>query len=132
MLGVPKILVNLICIVESLKLTSTRTIQYIFRVLNNILKRAAKWKLIKDNPMYGVERPKVVMKEADFYDEDEAKEIIIALYNEPRKWMLFVLGAMIGGFRRGELVGLEWKSVNLDEGTLDVENSIAGSSNTSL
>ncbi|MBA9087064.1 integrase [Fontibacillus solani] len=74
-------------------------------MLNNILKRAAKWELIKDNPIDGAERPKVVMKEADFNDEDEAKEIIIALYNEPRKWMLFVLGVMIGGFRRGELLG---------------------------
>lgn len=42
-----------------------------------------------------------------FYDEEEAQQVVDALYEENRKWRLFILGSMIGGFRRGELNGLE-------------------------
>ncbi|MCL6605514.1 MAG: site-specific integrase [Paenibacillus sp.] len=104
---------------------SAGTIQYIYRVLKNILQRATEWQLIKVNPLIGVKRPKVQQTESLYYDENETKEVITALYDEPRKWRLFILGALIGGFRRGELVGLEWKDVNLNEGTMDVVNSIS-------
>ncbi|MGF7049113.1 integrase [Paenibacillus sp. DS2015] len=104
---------------------SSGTIQYIYRILKNILQRATEWQFIKANPIIGVKRPKVVQTESAYYDEDEAKVIIAALYDEPRKWRLFILGAMIGGFRRGELVGLEWKDIDLINGTIDVVNSIS-------
>jgi len=75
------------------------TIQYIYRVLNNILQRETDWQLIKFNGIVGVKQPKIDHLECDFYDENDAKEIIVTLYDEPRKWRLLILGAKIGGFR---------------------------------
>ena len=73
------------------------TIQYIYRrILKNILQRATDWQLIKVNPIVGVKQPKVEHFECYFYDEDEAKDVIVVLYDEPRKWRLLILGAMIG------------------------------------
>ncbi|AXF39444.1 integrase [Paenibacillus phage Wanderer] len=104
---------------------SASTIQYIHRVFKNILCRAVEWQLIKNNPIVGVKKPKAEQTEFDFYDEEEAREVISALNKEPRKWKLFMLGSMIGGFRRGELLALEWADVDFDNLTLSITKSIS-------
>ncbi|NBI29459.1 tyrosine-type recombinase/integrase [Chengkuizengella marina] len=112
------------------------TIQYIYRILKNIFSRATEWKLIPINPMKDIKSPILSKKEAvkkklssketlHYYDENEAQEVISALYKESSKWRLLVLGSMIGGFRRGELVGLEWSNVDFDENVLRIKNNIA-------
>ncbi|WP_020620184.1 tyrosine-type recombinase/integrase [Paenibacillus daejeonensis] len=106
------------------------TIQYIYRVLKNILSRADEWDLIKENPMSKVKKPKVKQTEFEFYDEDEARDVIGALYQEVRKWRLFILGAMIGGNRRGELIALEWPEVDFEKGAVAVEKSISLTENS--
>ncbi|WP_137671282.1 site-specific integrase [Paenibacillus naphthalenovorans] len=63
-------------------------------------------------------------KKPQYYDEDEAQFIVEALYKESRKWRLLILGSMFGGFRRGELLGLEWPHVKFKEGALEIENNI--------
>ncbi|MDR5584858.1 site-specific integrase [Paenibacillus larvae] len=104
---------------------SPGTIQYIHRVLKNIFNRATEWQLIKTNPIVGVKKPKVEQTEFDFYDEDEAREAIAALSKEPRRWRLLILGSMVGGFRRGELLALEWSNVDFDNMTLSINKSIS-------
>ncbi|GAA0382361.1 site-specific integrase [Paenibacillus motobuensis] len=111
------------------ELLSPGTIQYIYRVLKNILTRAKDWQLIKSNPAIGVKKPKVEQTEFDYYDEDEAKEVIKCLYKEPRRWRLFMLGAMIGGCRRGELLSIEWCDVDFNNKTIEVRNSISQTKN---
>lgn len=105
------------------------TIQYIHRVLKNTLSRAHDWGLIKDHPMTKVKKPKVKQTEFDFYDEDEARDVIAALYKEMRKWRLFILGAMIGGNRRGELIALEWTETDFERGAIGVSISISDTEN---
>ncbi|AUS03438.1 tyrosine-type recombinase/integrase [Paenibacillus larvae] len=104
---------------------SPGTIQFIYRVLKNILTRATEWQLIKSNPTVGVKKPKVEQTQLDFYDEKEAREVIKALYQEPRRWRLLILGAMLGGCRRGELVGLEWSDVDFENKTISIRKSIS-------
>jgi len=101
------------------------TIQITHRVLKNILTRATEWQLIKSNPMVNVKKPKAEQTEFEFYDEVEAKEVITALYQEPRRWRLFILGAMIGGCRRGELIGLEWSEVDFEQMAISINKSIS-------
>lgn len=104
---------------------SAATIQYIHRVFKNILCRATEWQVIKSNPIIGIKKPKAEQIEHDFYDENEAREVIKALYQEPRRWRLLILGAMIGGCRRGELVGLEWSDINFENKTISIRKSIS-------
>jgi integrase len=104
-------------------LLSDRTVSYIYRVLQNLFKHAKDWQLLKKNPMDGTKKPKVEKKEMLFYDADEAKQAIQALNLEPKKWKLFCLGAIIGGFRRGELLALEWKDVNFTNNKISIVKS---------
>ncbi|MHA0855888.1 site-specific integrase [Paenibacillus sp. CMAA1364] len=111
------------------------TIGYIYRVLKNILTRAVEWKMISSNPMSGIKKPTAdnetkkrkqleQKNNPQYYNEDEAQAVVDALYKESRKWRLFILGSMIGGYRRGELVALEWASVLFDENNISIENNI--------
>jgi integrase len=98
---------------------------YIYRVLKNIMSRATEWKLIKQNPVEGVSKPKETKAAPQFYDSDESLKVIDALYSEPVGWRLYFLGALFGGFRRGELLALEWPDINFDECTINVDESIS-------
>jgi integrase len=109
---------------------SSGTIDYIHRVLKNVLTRAKAWNLINKNPMIGVDKPKVIQAEMQYYEEDEAQEVINKLYLEPKMWRLFCIGAMLGGFRRGEFVGLEWPSINFEKNYISITKSISSTENS--
>lgn len=104
---------------------SDGTVGYIYRVFKNILERATEWNFIKKNPMAGVKKPTARHKEFNFYDEDEAKQVIAALNTELRKWRLFILGSMLGGFRRSELIALEWSDIDFEDMTIHIRKSIS-------
>lgn len=109
------------------------TVGYIYRILKNIFTRACEWKLIPENPMDGIAKPKQKnskekllqnRENPQYYDENEAQLVVDALYKETRKWRLLILGSMFGGCRRGELLGLEWPNVNFADQSIVVENNI--------
>ncbi|WP_342405549.1 tyrosine-type recombinase/integrase [Brevibacillus sp. FSL K6-2834] len=106
------------------QMLSGRTIQYIYSVMRNIFAQAESWKLIKSNPIKEIKKPKAEKKKAQFYEADEAQEVIKALNEEPLMWRLLILGAIIGGFRRGELIALEWPQVLFAENAIHIKKSI--------
>jgi integrase len=105
---------------------SSGTIEYIYRVLKNVLTRAHKWKFIRENPMAELDKPKAKYKTFDIYDADEARQVIECLYKETTMWRLFILGTMLGGFRRGEIIAVEWTDVCFDDLTISVNKNITG------
>src|SRR5690606_5448888 len=62
---------------------SGSTLLNVHKVLDSICAKAVEWRLLKDNPMEGVERRKMERWKRQYYDEDEAREVIAALYQEP-------------------------------------------------
>jgi integrase len=111
------------------------TIGYIYRVLKNIFTQAVAWNLLPTNPMSGISKPtpdndlkKIKQakqkKNPQYYNEEEAQAVVDALYKECRKWRLLILGSLIGGFRRGELNGLEKPLVNFEDNSIGIENNI--------
>lgn len=82
-------------------------------------------RVIKDNPMNGVKKPKEkATREIEVYDEHEVQQLTNALEKEPLRFKVLVMLALITGMRRGELVGLEWKHVDLNEGIIHIKQSI--------
>jgi integrase len=104
---------------------STGTIQYHHRILKNIFSRAVEWRVIKNNPAADVKRPKVFHKEIVPYDEKEVQLLLQALQKEPFHWRMMITLALTTGLRRGELLGLEWKHVDLKAGIISVEQSVS-------
>lgn len=105
---------------------SSSMIQYIHRVLKNIFERAVDWKLINTSPLEGVKKPKAEQAETEVYDETEAYMLLQAIESEPLMWRVMVKLALTTGLRRGELLGLEWKHIEVGDGvgTIDVRQSL--------
>lgn len=95
-----------------------------YRVLRSIFHWAKEWNVIKDNPMDGVPKPKETDYNADVYSEEEVAQLFEALQHEKPMFRVLILLAVTAGLRRGELLGLEWKHINLNAGIIDVRQSI--------
>ncbi|WP_374187291.1 tyrosine-type recombinase/integrase [Priestia aryabhattai] len=104
---------------------STSTIEYNHRILKNIFNRAVEWQLIKKNPMENIKKPKRIQKETSVYDSSEAELLMSCLQKEEMMWNVIIKIAITTGLRRGELLGLEWKYVDLEKGTLQVKQALS-------
>jgi integrase len=103
------------------------TAQYVYRVLRNILQRAADWKIIKNNPVADVSKPSqrgILEKEINVYDENEVAILFDAVQEEPIHWRVFTSLALAAGLRRGELLGLEWSHIDLEKGIVQIKQII--------
>ena len=92
---------------------------------------AFEWNIIQQNPMIGVDRPSANKSEKKKmrdvkknYTKSEAAEIIIAMNNLPDHWRLYFTGVLLGGFRRGELLAIEWSSLDYEQSAIYIENQI--------
>ncbi|MDU5948654.1 MAG: site-specific integrase, partial [Paenibacillus macerans] len=103
---------------------SSGTVQMNHRVLKNIFTRAVEWKIIKNNPVSSVQKPKVTSKEIVPYDENEVSQLLQALEKEPFHWRMMITLALTTGMRRGELLGLEWKHIDWKVGVIDVTQTL--------
>ncbi|TCJ01332.1 tyrosine-type recombinase/integrase [Cytobacillus praedii] len=107
------------------KLLSERTKQDIYLALRNIFERAVEWKIIKDNPVNTVKKPRINEdQEVNVYDEDEISALFIAAENEPFHWRMFLTLVLAAGLRRSEALGLEWPMVDFGKGTIDIKQAI--------
>jgi integrase len=106
---------------------SPGTIHYILRAIRSVLTRAVEWKLIKVNPADGVKKPKIERTDINVYTDEEIKSLLIALEHTAPHWRMMITLALTSGLRRGELLGLEWKHIDLENGTLSVEQALSSS-----
>lgn len=109
---------------------SKSTQLFIFKVFTAIMSFAQKeLKLITENPVTSIAPPKVVKKKKkkqdSVYGEEEAIKVILAILRLPNVWMIYFLGAMMGGFRRGELLALEWPNVDYANDRIYIGQSIS-------
>ncbi|HZG76097.1 MAG TPA: tyrosine-type recombinase/integrase [Paenibacillus sp.] len=100
---------------------ATNTKMNIYKALKSIFDSAHKWQLIATNPIDGVDRPSADKKEKremrqrkKSYSRTETEAIITALYALPTHWRLYFIGVLLGGFRRGEMLGVEWPQVDFE------------------
>jgi integrase len=100
---------------------SPATVNLVHSVLSSAFKRAIKWGMLHHNVIENVEAPKIVRDEVEVFTPSEVQALLSAASGD-RLEALYVL-ALSTGMRGGELLGLEWKYINLDAGTLDVRQT---------
>jgi integrase len=101
---------------------STRQVQFVHAVLRNALSNAERDELVVRNVA------KLVQVPAPRYKVGKGLSIkdVTALLAEAKKgrlYALYVVAATLG-LRRGELLGLRWSDLDLDTGTLTVEQTV--------
>ncbi len=102
---------------------SSKTILQHHRIISSILQTAVHWQLIPQNVASRVKPPRVEKKEALCFDDQQTLDILQHLESEHIKYKVAITLALASGFRRGELMGLEWSDVNFNENTITVKRS---------
>ncbi|MFK7695370.1 tyrosine-type recombinase/integrase [Paenibacillus sp. HJGM_3] len=101
------------------------SIVYNYRVLRSMFNKAVEWQVIKESPMKAVKKPKEKPSvELNVYDEEESMQLFKALEDADNRFKILITLALTTGMRRAELLGLEWKNIDLTTGTIQVIQSI--------
>lgn len=110
---------------------ATNTKLNIYKAAKSIFDSAAAWGVIKRNPMDGIKRPsqskkekKEIRSKKKAYTRSEVERLLVALYALPTRWRLYFTGVMMGGFRRGEYLAVEWSDLDFDRCAIWIDKQI--------
>ena len=107
------------------KTMSQTTIQRVHEVLSGLFSDALRWNLVPFNPCTKVNKPKYKRTKMKCFDEETSKRLINKLLETaPTKYKCFVLLAILGGFRRGEIVGLHWDDIDFGNKKITINRSV--------
>ncbi|WP_084011668.1 site-specific integrase [Paenibacillus kribbensis] len=86
--------------------------------------------------MEGIQRPQISKEDKktrkdrkNYFEEEEATEVIDTLIQSNSVWRLYFLGAIIGGFRRGELIALDEDDCDFVNNRLRIDENISHTEN---
>ncbi len=104
---------------------SRKTVIHHLNFISDVFGYAIKMNMLNDNPCRNVTIPKGEKKEKQIYTLEEIAQIFELLDDEdvPTKYRVFIKLAVYSGFRRGELLGLEWKDVNWESNLISVRRT---------
>ena len=97
------------------------------RVLGACMQAAVFYRYADSNPVRELppaQRPRPERKEAAYFENHELPRLFAHLSSEP--YRTFVLVALKTGMRQGELLGLRWGDVDLEEAVIRVRASYTG------
>jgi integrase len=100
---------------------SPRYIEYICTLLKNALDQAVDWELIHRNPLKKLEipRPRRTSNYTTWSLEEANRFLHFAKFENIMYYTLFLV--MINtGMRRGEVLGLRWKDLDLENGKINI------------
>jgi integrase len=84
---------------------------------------AVEWQIIEHNPCDRVKAPKVTKRKPFSLDEQQTVTLFKALANEPLKYRVITAIAIFTGMRRGEILGLTRKNLDLDNRVIRINQT---------
>lgn len=100
-----------------------KTIRHNLSFISDVFSYAVKMEMLTDNPCKRVTVPKGEKKEKDIYTLEEVAQLFQLLETAPLKYRVFFTLAIYSGFRRGEMLGLEWKDVDFENNIISVKRT---------
>jgi integrase len=105
---------------------SQKTIKHYVSLISTVFRYAVKYQIVSKNPCVGVDFPRDDSKEREILTLPEVQQLFALLQAEPAEnlqYVVFLTLAVYTGFRRGELLGLEWKDFELNSGLVSVRRA---------
>ena len=100
-----------------------KTIRHNLSFISNIFTYAAKMDVVSDNPCSKVTIPKGEVKEKQIYSQEEIALLLSKINGEPTKYRAFFFLVAYSGFRRSEMLGLEWKDVDFENNVISINRT---------
>lgn len=101
---------------------SPKSIKNVHGILHKALDQAVKNSLLRLNPTEGCVLPRIVKKEINPLTEAQIKALFALLPGHPHEYLYQI--ALFTGLREGELLGLSWDCVDLENRTLCVKQQL--------
>lgn len=95
-----------------------------YNVLKSLFKWAIVWKLLARDPMDGVGKPKEVADEMKFYDREELEVLMVLIRKLDIRHRLMIKLTLVGGLRRGELLGIAYDCVDFAKNQIFIKRSL--------
>lgn len=103
---------------------SAKTILEHHRFISTVLSQAVKEQLLQYNTAQRATPPKVPKHEAKCFEIEDIQNIIKAVEQKPLKWKAMTHLFIATGARRGEILGLQWQSVDFKTNQLYLCNNL--------
>lgn len=100
-----------------------KTIRHNLSLISDVFSYAVKMGVVPENPCSKVTIPKGEVKEKQIYTPAEVERFLTLLNGEPLKYRTFFYLMIYSGFRRGEMLGLEWKDVDFENNIISVRRT---------
>lgn len=100
-----------------------KTIRHNLSFISDVFSYAVKMDLLSDNPCRKVTIPKGEVKEKPIYSQEEMALLLTRISGEPTKYRAFFFLIAYSGFRRSEMLGLEWKDVDFEHNVITVKRT---------
>ncbi len=101
---------------------SAQTVHHVHTVLHTCIEQAVRWDLVPRNVVKLVDPPKVERKPAQYLSDEEQDALLDAAAGT--RWEPLIVLGLATGMRIGELLGLKWSDLDLDQGTVRIERSL--------
>lgn len=95
-----------------------RTTQYVATTLGKALRDAVALGMLPRSPAAGVKRPTAARAQMRFWTGEQARQFLASTATDT--WHAAWVLALTTGLRRGELLGLRWRDIDLEAGRLAV------------
>lgn len=105
---------------------SAKTIKEHVSMISTVFDYAIKMQVVSYNPCRAVTLPRPDKEKREVYTLEEVQKMLVLFEQEPEKHFkhtLFYIIAVYTGFRRGELLGLEWKDIDFVNQTVTVNRT---------
>lgn len=100
-----------------------KTVVHHLGFISDVFNYGIKMDVINDNPCKRVTIPKGESKEKNIYSMEELDRLLQLLETAPLKYKLFFTMIIYTGFRRGEMLGLEWKDIDWENRVISVRRT---------
>ena len=102
-----------------------KTVRCYHSFLHSAFKYAVKVDLILFNPTERVELPRKEKFEGTFYTKEELEQLFEVFKGDRLELVIHI--AAYYGLRRGEILGLNWDSIDFDKKTITIRRKVSGS-----
>ena len=100
---------------------SPQSVLHLYRVLHTALGQAIRWQLLSVNPADGVEPPHPQLPELRVLLLEEVGRLLAAA--DKTRYGPMIRFALLTGMRKGEVCGVRWRDIDLDEAVVRVQQT---------